>query len=671
MAPIKDGEFTSTIYGMIRDNKFTDAMRVLQYEVQRNSESRAALSLLGYCYYYIQDYIMAAECYEKLSELYPQHTDYRLYHAQALYNAYMFPEAVSVLALINDPKMEKKVVKLDAAIKYREEDLQNARILVEQFDSDDPDIEVNLACLDLKEGKPAEALKRVMAATEQQSVDDTSGYQNQLTYSIALCHYQMRNFPQALSMISEIIDRAVKDHPELGIGMAAEEANGGAPLRSVGNTLQLNESAVIEACSLKFAIEYQMKNMDAAAEALLDMPARAEEELDPVTLHNQALIGVETNLADSFSKLQYLLGHNPFPPETFANLLLLYCKYEYYDLAADVLAENGEYLLLICKINFYILAHLTYKMLSQYQFDYLDALITLQSSESDAYSKFDTLSNSRLTELRKRHQRLQEIRENDGSSSTTIDIRSLQQAIDSVEQTMEEFLPALLAQAKLLWDKSQWSLIERLFRRSAEFCSGNDIWKLNLAHVLFMQEKFKEASDCYAPLVRANFDKMLQVSAIVLANLCVCYIMTNSNEEAEEIMKRVEREENGISDKKSFHLSIIIIIGTLYCAKSNYEFGISRIVRALEPCERKLGVDTWFYSKRCLASMMENIAKCVIVIRDDVLIECLQFLEACEVHGHEIPTEANLFGVRPGEIVRMVSHEARLLRALLLQLMDY
>jgi tetratricopeptide repeat protein 30 len=55
----------------------------------------------------------------------------------------MFPEAVSVLALINEPKMESKVVKLDAAIKYREEDLQNARILVEQFDNDDPDAEVN------------------------------------------------------------------------------------------------------------------------------------------------------------------------------------------------------------------------------------------------------------------------------------------------------------------------------------------------------------------------------------------------------------------------------------------------------------------------------------------------------------------------------------------------
>lgn len=42
------------------------------------------------------------------------------------------------------------MVKLDAAIKYREEDLRNARILVEQFDADDPDTEVNMACLDFK-----------------------------------------------------------------------------------------------------------------------------------------------------------------------------------------------------------------------------------------------------------------------------------------------------------------------------------------------------------------------------------------------------------------------------------------------------------------------------------------------------------------------------------------
>ena len=100
------------------------------------------------------------------------------------------------------------------------------------------------------------------------------------------------------------------------------------------------------------------------------MPPRSEDELDAVTLHNTALMNMEvivshirhvymttTNLSnmciykkvkptDGFEKLQFLLQQNPFPPETFGNLLLLYCKYEYYDLAADVLAEN---------------AHLTYK----------------------------------------------------------------------------------------------------------------------------------------------------------------------------------------------------------------------------------------------------------------------------------------------------------------------
>jgi tetratricopeptide repeat protein 30 len=50
--------------------------------------------------------------------------------------------------------------------------------------------------------------------------------------------------------------------------------------------------------------------------------------------------------------------------------------------------------------------------------------------------------------------------------------------------------------------------VEKLFRKSAEFCSDSDVWKLNVAHVLFMQEgKFKEATGFYEPIVRKNFDK--------------------------------------------------------------------------------------------------------------------------------------------------------------------
>lgn len=41
-----------------------------------------------------------------------------------------------------------------------------------------------------------------------------------------------------------------------------------------------------------------------------------------------------------FRKLNFLLSNPPFPPETFGNLLLLHCKYEYHELAADILAEN-------------------------------------------------------------------------------------------------------------------------------------------------------------------------------------------------------------------------------------------------------------------------------------------------------------------------------------------
>jgi len=199
------------------------------------------------------------------------------------------------------------------------------------------------------------------------------------------------------------------------------------------------------------------------------MPPRSEEELDPVTLHNQALIGVEGNLADSFAKLQYLLGQNPFPPDTFANLLLLYCKYDYYDLAADVLAEN---------------AHLTYKYLSQYMYDYLDALISQQSSGQDAFGKFDAIASEQLASVRKSHTRLEELKEAENTKP-----KDLQKAVEELESALELYLPVLMSQARILWERADYDGVERLFRRSAEYCSSSDVWRLNLAHILFMQEK--------------------------------------------------------------------------------------------------------------------------------------------------------------------------------------
>jgi tetratricopeptide repeat protein 30 len=44
-------------------------------------------------------------------------------------------------------------------------------------------------------------------------------------------------------------------------------------------------------------------------------------------LVRQALVGMEEDPNNGFHKLNFLLGHPPFPPETFGNLLLLHCKY--------------------------------------------------------------------------------------------------------------------------------------------------------------------------------------------------------------------------------------------------------------------------------------------------------------------------------------------------------
>ena len=46
-----------------------------------------------------------------------------------------------------------------------------------------------------------------------------------------------------------------------------------------------------------------------------------------------------------------------------------------------------------------------------------------------------------------------------------------------------------------------------------------------------------------------------------LANLCVSYIMTSQNEQAEDLMRRIEKEEERLSftepDKHCFHLCIV------------------------------------------------------------------------------------------------------------------
>ncbi|KAJ6220820.1 hypothetical protein RDWZM_006632 [Blomia tropicalis] len=691
--------------------KYNDAIVVLTNELYANANSRAALSLLAYCYYTIQDFGNAAHCYEQLNQLYPDQRNYLLNYSKCLFlvgdyekalkTAYRYSEKFATksshsnrtnLDQVGDHYDEFasiELVKLQAAIKYsNDEDFINAKVLIDQLPNGNVDKEANLGCLLFKEKRYEEAiekfssclqienlnLNRTRGSSTTQLINDrkdssepiriisspgnassTSQRKVDLLYNIAVCYYHLKRYQEAMKFLGEIIGQGMQEHPELSVGENTE----GIEVRSVGNTETLHDSCLVEAFNLKAAIEYQLKNYEAAREALTDMPPRSEEELDAVTLHNIALLSMDTNPVEGFEKLQFLVGQDSFPPETFANLLLLYCKHDYFELAADLMAENATY---------------TYRYLSPYLYEFLDALITQQTSPEDAYQKFDEIAARHTDSLRRQSKHIQEVKaklSDNEDGMVTKHRETLKRLNGTHDETLELYVPVLMAQAKIYWDLECYAQVEKVFRKSAEFCNELDLWKLN-------ENKFKEATGFYEQLVKKNYDNILNVSAIVLANLCVSYIMTGQNEDAEELMRKIEKEEEQLvykdPDQKTFHLCIVnLVIGTLYCSKSNYEFGISRVIKSLEPYPKKLGTDTWFYAKRCFLAMLENLSRQVIVIKDSVLQECVHFLTMCEHYGRNvkavIEAPLELETLHPGK--NTVTYEARLIKALLLELIDH
>ncbi|KAA3675285.1 uncharacterized protein DEA37_0003955, partial [Paragonimus westermani] len=91
---IKEGEFTITIYGAVKDQKYSDAVAVINQQLLSHPGNRAALSLLGYCFYQLQEFVNASDCYEQLSLAYPEVEEYKLLFAQSLYKANLFQAAM-------------------------------------------------------------------------------------------------------------------------------------------------------------------------------------------------------------------------------------------------------------------------------------------------------------------------------------------------------------------------------------------------------------------------------------------------------------------------------------------------------------------------------------------------------------------------------------------------
>merc|ERR1719446_1515976 len=165
----------------------------------------------------------------------------------------------------------------------------------------------------------------------------------------------------------------------------------------------------------------------------------------------------------------------------------------------------------------------------------------VQTSAEEAYRKFDELTNKHIETLRRLTKAIQDAR-------IARETEAIKQSLKEYDDALERYIPVLMAQARIYWDRENYPQVERLFRQSAEFCSEHETWKLNVAHVFFMQDnKYRDAIRYYEPFVRRQMDDLLQITAIVLANLCVSYIMTSQNADAEELMKCVEKEEDRLS----------------------------------------------------------------------------------------------------------------------------
>jgi tetratricopeptide repeat protein 30 len=636
-----EGQKTKTIYTLIKAERYQEAIKLLNAEIQLAPKSRA-LSLLAYCYYMAQDFQSSCPIYEQLTYLYPTEDEYKLYYAQCLYRMSEYDSALRACQGITSPEYQEQLTVLNAYIRYEMGEYNTAKNLSESVENEASSMVLKAAIL-LKEEKFEEALQKF------EHSKGIVGNKPELLYNIALCHYKMRQYDKCMQFIAEIIEKGTRDHPDLGVGTNAE----GREVASVGNTQILKESALVEVFNLKAAIEYNLKNSGQAKEALWDMPPRQESEWDPVTLMNFALMNIDNDPTGGFKKLNYLLHNPPFPPETFSNLLLLYCKFHYYDLAADILAENSE---------------LTIKYITNDDYEYLEALIFQNSNPDETAKRLEQLGSKHLENLKRITKQIKE-------SKNEADNKGLKNSLKEYDDSLEKYIPVLMAEANIYWNKEDYPAVERLFRNTADYCSVHDTWRLNYAHTYFIQEdKYLECIQWYEKILEKNLsaNSLLELPAIVIANLCVSYIMINENTKAEDIIKTLEEaeqralEEN--PDKPLYHQCIVnLVIGTLYCSKGNYEFGIGRIIKSFDPLSKKLSTDTWYYAKRCLLAMLEKMAKHMVIIPDKIVVEVLDFLESSEKFGKKIRSDMNPIE-HQGEL--MVSDEARMIRRLLIKLRD-
>ena len=637
--------YTRTIYSLIGDENYTEVLKILENELHSFPDSTAIHSIMAFCYWQQEDYQKATVSYGKLVQLNPTNDLYKLHHANCLYKTEQYYEAMRVSFGVQDPELKPQAAILQAAIRYAEEDVQSAKSLLAENDQEDMDVMLDQACVLYKEDRFEMALEKYL------EVKRVHGFIPEVAYCIALCYYRMNKFGEAVQMIAELKTQAAREHPELLRSLAGDSVDFDAQ----GLIQKAKDAFLVEGLNLMSAVEYDQRHFKEARDVLRELPKRNEEELDPVTLHNTALVTMEDDPSSSFNKLTFLLQQQPCPPETFRNLLLGYCKFEYYSLAADLLAENTD---------------LAMKTMGKPMMDFLDAYLLCATSKEEAYRKFDELCKANADILRRL------VREVEAARKTHDDVQEMA-LIVQFEAAVNDLVPVLMSQAKIFWDMGKYELVELLLAKYADYCTDNRIYKLNLAHTYFMEPgKMQEAIDVYEPLVLGE-QNLLDCEAIIVADLCVAYVVMERNEMADNLINRLTDEETEKlkedENAKLYHLSIIhLVIGTLYCAHRNFEFGIDYVFKAFTPMHQKLNADTWFYAKKCLFELLRSMALRQFIMPDVMFEKICQFLDDVDKNGKKMESIIDMtIAAEEARENQTISFEARVIKAMLLRMYSY
>lgn len=81
------------------------------------------------------------------------------------------------------------------------------------------------------------------------------------------------------------------------------------------------------------------------------------------------------------------------------------------------------------------------------------------------------------------------------------DENQMKQALKNYDEAIEKYIPVLTGQAKLYWDMENFPLVEKILNSGVETAVEHEIWKLDIAHTFFMQNRFSEAIKYYTPIV--------------------------------------------------------------------------------------------------------------------------------------------------------------------------